>query len=85
VFKLITPSEDPDDIEVNFHAADATAQAHQAYQEASNLNKIYVYEGEGMPGDKVETVEEEDETKEDLEANTPPVETKPKHIDYSKY
>ena len=81
----LPPSEDPDDIEVNFHAADATAQAHQAYQEASNLNKIYVYEGEGMPGDKVETVEEEDETKEDLEANTPPVETKPKPIDYSKH
>jgi len=88
------PSKDPDDIEanfhddkieVNFHAADATRQVHQAYQEASNLNKMYVYEGEGMPDDEVETVEEEDETKEDLEANTPPVETKPKPNDYSKY
>jgi len=48
------PSEDPDDIEVNFHsgdievnfhADDATRQVHQSYQEASNLNKIYVYEG----------------------------------------
>ena len=38
-----------------------------------------------MPDDAVETVEEEDETKEDIEANTPPVETKPKPIDYSKY
>jgi len=27
------PSEDPDDIEVNFHAADATTQVHQAYQD----------------------------------------------------
>jgi len=88
------PSKDPDDIEVNFHddeievnfpAADATRQVHQAYQEASNLNKIYVYEGKGMPDDEVETVEEEDKTKEDLEANTPPAETKPKPIDYSKY
>jgi len=34
---------------------------------------------------EVETVDdEEDETKEDLEANTPPVETKSKPIDYSK-
>jgi len=79
------PNEDPDDIEVNFHAADATMEIHQAYQEVSNLNVIYVYEGEGMPDDEVETVEEEDKTKEDLEANTPPVETKTKPIDYSKY
>jgi len=88
------PSEDPDDIEVNlhsgdikvnFHADDATREVYQAYQEVSNLNKIFVYEGEGMPDDEVETVEEEDETKEDIEANAPPVETKPKPIDYSKY
>jgi len=89
------PSTDPDNIEVNlhsgnievnFHADDATREAHQAYQEVSNLNKIFVYEGEGMPDDEVETVEEEeDETKEDIEANTPPVETKPKPTDYSKY
>jgi len=65
------PNEDPDDIEVNFHAADATMEIHQAYQEVSNLNVVYVYEGEGMPDDEVETVEEEDKTKEDLEANTP--------------
>jgi len=88
------PSEDPDDIEVNLHNGDievnfltddATREEYQAYQEVSNLNKIFVYEGEGMPDDEVETVEEEeDETKEDLEANTPPVETKPKPIDYSK-
>jgi len=81
------PSEDPDDIEVNFHnsdvevnfhADDATRQAHQAHQEASNLNKTHVCEGEDMPDDEVETVEEEeDETEEDIEANTPPVETKP--------
>jgi len=88
------PSEDPDNIEVNFHkgnvevnfhADDATREVHQAYQEVSNLNKIFVHEGEGMPDDEVETVEEEeDETKEDIEANTPPVETKPKPVDYSK-
>ena len=87
------PSEDPnnievnfhdDEIEVNFHAANATRQAHQAHQEASNLNKTHVHEGEGMPDDEVETVEEEDETKEDIEANAPPVETKPKPVDYSK-
>jgi len=89
------PSKDPDDIEVNlhsgnievnFHADDATREVHQAYQEVSNLNKIFIYEGEGMPDDEVETVEEEeDETKEDIEANTPPVETKPIPVDYSKY
>jgi len=79
------PNKDPDDIEVNFHAADATMEIHQAHQEVSNLSVVYVYEGEGMPDDEVETVEEEDETKEDLEANTPPVETKTKPIDYSKY
>jgi len=89
------PSEDPDDIEVNlhsgdievnFHADDATREVYQAHQEVSNLNKMFVYEGEGMPDGEVETVEEEeDETKEDIEANTPPVETKPKPIDYSKY
>jgi len=89
------PSKDPDDIEVNlhngkievnFHADDATREVHQAYQDVSNLNKIFVYEGEGMPDGEVETVEdEEDETKEDIEANTPPVETKSKPIDYSKY
>jgi len=89
------PSEDPDDvevnlhngdIEVNFHADDATREAHQACQEVFNLNKIFVYEGEGMPDDEVETVEEEeDETKEDIEANAPPVETEPKPVDYSKY
>jgi len=38
-----------------------------------------------MPDDEVETVEEEeDETKEDIEANAPPVETKPKPVDCSK-
>ena len=89
------PSKDPDDIEVNlhsgdievnFHANDATREAFQAHQEVSNINKIFVYEGEGMPDGEVETVEEEeDETKEDLEANTPPVETKPKPVDCSKF
>jgi len=80
------PSEDPDDIEVNFHADNATRQACQACQEASDLNKTHVHEGEGMPDDEVETVEEEeDETKEDIEANAPPVETKPTPIDYSKH
>jgi len=88
------PSEDPDDIEVNlhngkievnFHADDATREVHQAHQDISNLNKTFVYEGKGMPDDEVETVEdEEDETKEDLEANTPPAETKSKPIDCSK-
>jgi len=35
-----------------------------------------------VPDDEVETVEEEeDETKEDIEANAPPVETKPKPVD----
>jgi len=59
-------------------------EVHQAYQEVSNLNVIYVYEGEGMPDDEVEPIEEGEETKEDLKANTPTVETKPKPIDYSK-
>jgi len=86
------PSEDPDDIEVNFHddkievnfhAANATRQVHQAHQEACDLNKTHVCEGEGMPDDEVETIEEEDETKEDLEVNAPPAETKPKPIDFS--
>jgi len=89
------PSEDPDnvevnvhsgDIEVNFHADNATREVHQAYQEVSNLNKTFVYESEGMPDDEVETVEEEeDKTKEDIEVNTPPVETKPKPTDCSKH
>jgi len=91
------PSEDPDDIEVNLHngeievnfdADDATRDACQAHQDVSNLNKTFVYEGEGMPDDEVEveTVEnEEDETKEDLEANTPPAETKSKPVDCSKH
>jgi len=88
------PSKDPGDIEVNlhsgnievnFHADDATREVHQAHQEVSNLNKTFVYEGKGMPDDEVETVEEEeDKTKEDIEANAPPVETKPKPIDCSK-
>ena len=86
------PSKDPDEIEVNFHsdeievnfhACDATRQVRQAHQEASNLNKTHVCEGEGMPDDEVETVEKEDETKEDIEAN-PLAETNPKPIDYSK-
>ena len=89
------PSEDPEDVEVNlhggnievyFHADDAAREVHQAHQEVSNLNKIFVHEGEGMPDDEVETVEEEeDETKEDIEVNAPPVETKSKPIDYSKF
>ena len=33
------PSGDPDGIEVIFHAADATMQAHQACQDASDINK----------------------------------------------
>ena len=38
-----------------------------------------------MPDGEVETVEEEeDETKVDIEANTPPAETKPKPVDCSK-
>jgi len=60
------PSIDPDNIEVNFHAADAARQVHQAYQEASNLNEIYVYEGKGMSDDEIETVEEEDELRKTL-------------------
>jgi len=89
------PTEDPDDIEVNlhsgdievnFHADDATREVHQTYQEVSNLNKMFVYEGEGMPDGEVEMVEEEEnETKEDIEANAPPVETKPKPVDCSKH
>jgi len=31
---------------------------------------MFVCEGEGMPGNEIETVEEEDLTKEDIEANT---------------
>jgi len=39
-----------------------------------------------MPDGEVETVEDdEDKTKEDIEANTPPIETKPKPIDCSKH
>jgi len=39
-----------------------------------------------MPDNEVETIEEEEEeTKEDIEVNTPPLETKPKPIDYSKH
>jgi len=69
------PSEDPDDveanlhngeIEVNFHANDAAREACQAHQDVSNLNKIFVYEGEGMPDDEVEVetvIDEEDKTK----------------------
>jgi len=78
------PSEDPDDIKVNFHAADATLEMHQAHQEVSNLNMTCVYEGEGMPDNDVETVEEEEKTEEDPEANAPPLETKPEPIDCSK-
>jgi len=88
------PSKEPDDIEVNFHSGEievnfhadnATRQVHQACQEASILNKTCVHEGEGMPDDEVEPIEEEEgETTEDLEANTPPVETKPEPVDYSK-
>jgi len=87
------PSEDPDniefnfhndEIEINFHAADATRQVHQACQEASDLNKMCVCEGKGMPDDEVETVEEEDETEEDLEGNASPAESNPKPIDHSK-
>jgi len=61
------PSKDPDntevkfhsdEIEVNFHADDGTRQVHQAHQEASDLNKTHVHEGEGMPDDEVETIEE---------------------------
>jgi len=38
-----------------------------------------------MPDDEVETIdEEEDKTKEDIEANAPPAETKPKPVDCSK-
>jgi len=68
------PSKDPDNIEanlhngkikVNFHADDASREVHQAHQDVSNLNKTFVYEGEGMPDGEAETVEdEEDETKE---------------------
>jgi len=89
------PSKDRDDIEVNvhngdvevnFHADDATRQVCQAHQEASNLNMTCVCEGKGMPDDEVESVEEEeDETKEEIEANAPPVETKPKPVDCSKH
>jgi len=32
-------------IEVNFHADDAAREAHQACQEVSNLNKMFVHEG----------------------------------------
>jgi len=48
------PSKDPDNIEVNFHAADATRQVHQACQEASNLNKTHAHEGKGMPDNEVD-------------------------------
>jgi len=89
-----SPSEDPDDIEVNlhngkievnFHAGNAAREVHQACQDVSNLNKTFVYEGEGMPDGEVEMVEDkEDKTKEDIEANTPPAETKTKPVDCSK-
>jgi len=79
------PNEDPDNIKVNFHVADATMQVHQACRGVSHLSKAFVYEDEGMPDDEVETVEEEDETEEDIEANIPPVETLSKPVDYSKH
>jgi len=45
------PNEDPDDIKVNFHKADATMEIYKAYHQAANLNQICPCEGEGMPDD----------------------------------
>ena len=82
----VNEDPDPDYIEVNFHKIDATFEIHEAYQEVNNLNKVFVYEGEGMPDDESEDQPEilDDDGEDDIEA-TPPVETKPRPIDYSKY
>ena len=76
-------NEDPNDIEVSFHCADATREVHEAYHSSCNLNVVYVYEGEGMP-EKDKDDDDSDSDEEDLEANSP-VETKTKPIDYSIY
>ena len=78
--------EEPYDvIEASFHDTDATLEIHEAYHEASNLNKLYVYEGEGFPDD-TENEHQLDltETEEGIEIS-PQVETKQKPIDYSEY
>jgi len=36
------PNEDPDNLEVNFHEVDATAEIYKAHHQAATLNKIYV-------------------------------------------
>ena len=74
------PNDVEDGVEVSFHAMDATREINQAYLDVSELNKLFVYEGEGMPNEDAE-----EEQPEDIEANTPSVETKSKPIDYSKY
>ena len=80
------PSEEPDDIEVNFHRIDPGLEISEAFQVASDLNKIYVYEGEGMPDDQTDDHQEviDDGEEEGIEA-TSPLETKIKKIDYEKY
>jgi len=81
------PNEDPDDIEVNFHKVDATREIYEAYHQVTNLNQIYVYEGEGMPDDDESDKHDDvlNDDKEDEIKAYPPTETKSKPIDYSKY
>ena len=80
------PNEDPDDIEVNFHKVNTELEISEAYHSVANLNQVFVYEGEGMPSetreDDLELLDGDEDP--DCEAN-PPVETKSKPIDYSKY
>jgi hypothetical protein len=50
-------------VESNFHRLDPGLKIHKAYHQACNLNKIHVYEGEGMPGEeKIEPPEKPDKT-----------------------
>ena len=80
------PNEDPDDIEVNVHRIDPGLEISEAYHDACTLNRLYVYEGEGMPDDSEKDRQEvpDDEKEAGIEA-TPPLETKSRPIDYSKY
>ena len=83
------PNEEPKDVtdvEVNFHRIDPGLEIHEAFHDACTLNKVYVYEGEGMPDDQEDDLQDvpEDEKEPGIEA-TPPVESKPRPIDYSKY
>ena len=80
------PRVNPDDLEIQYHDVDSQLEIHKAFHKASNLNRVYVYEGEGMPDDATTSTEplsdSDDET--GYEAISP-VETKSRPIDYSKY